>query len=40
MGGSGQVSIVQPFTPVIKKESILGASLQNSSPTAMNAVTR
>jgi len=40
MGGVGQISIVQPFTPVIKKESILGASLQNSSPTAMNAVTR
>jgi len=40
MGGSGQISIVQPFTPVMKKENLLGASLQNSSPTAMDAVTR
>ena len=40
MGGSSQVSIVQPFTPIINKENILGASLQNSSPTAMDATSK
>ena len=40
MGGSGQVSIVQPFTSSINMENLVGASLQNSSPTAMNATSR
>jgi hypothetical protein len=40
MGGPGQVSIVQPFTSSINMENLVGASLQNSSPTAMNATSR
>jgi hypothetical protein len=40
MGGIGQVSIVQPFTSSINMENLVGASLQNSSPTAMDATSR
>ena len=40
MGDSSQVSIVQPFTSSINMENLVGASLQNSSPTAMNATSR
>ena len=37
VGGYGQVSLVEPYVPLITKEKLVGASLQNSSPTAMNA---
>ena len=40
MGDSSQVSIVQPFTSSINMENLVGASLQNSSPTAMDATSR
>jgi hypothetical protein len=40
MGDSSQVSIVQPFTSSINMENLVGASLQNSSPIAMDATSR
>jgi hypothetical protein len=36
MSGSGKISIVQPFSSMITKESLVGTSLNASGPNVMN----